>query len=97
VVAGAWLADERVLLLSLLAESGKKQSGFKVLESSSLWSHSDPKLNPLWLKSVEFKLIPTPLLEAAREASLQEALQEQLLREEILWKQKSRELVAYVH
>jgi hypothetical protein len=92
VVAGAWLSEKDGSPAFSLSRKWKStKSAFKV------WNHQhfgkiQSQIKRLMNEIAQIQNLPHSLANAAKEQSLQEALQEQLLREEVLWKQKSREL-----
>jgi hypothetical protein len=92
VVAGAWLVDEEGSPAFSLSRKWRRTK--VALKSWNVlhFGHIQSKIKSLMSKINGIQANPHSPAEAAREAFLQEALQEQLLREEVLWKQKSREL-----
>jgi hypothetical protein len=92
VVASAWLTE--VIGSPAFSLSRKWRSTKCALKS---WNHNhfgniQHRIKSLMAAISEIQASPHSLVNAAREVGLQNELQEQLLREEVLWKQKSREL-----
>jgi hypothetical protein len=92
VVAGAWLAEvEGSLAFSL----SKKWNNTKVALkhwNTHHFGHIQTQIKILMAKISGIQASPHSLSNVARESFFHEALQEQLLREKVLWKQKYREL-----
>jgi hypothetical protein len=92
VVAGAWLFDiDGSPAFSLSRKWKSTKSAFKS------WNHQhfskiQSQIKLLMNEIALIESFPHSLANVTKEQSLQATLQEQLLREEILWKQKSRDL-----
>ncbi|XP_059451039.1 uncharacterized protein LOC132181825 [Corylus avellana] len=92
VVAEAWLvAVEGSPAFSLSRKWKKTKSALKSWNTLH-FGHIQTQIKSLMAQIGVIQASPHSSSSAAREVVLQKALQEQLLREEILWKQKSREL-----
>jgi exonuclease III len=92
VVAEAWLVDVEGSPAFSLSRKWKKTKHALKFWNTHHFGHIQTKIKSLMAQISNIQSVPHSLSNAAREVSLQEALQEQLLREEVLWKQKSREL-----
>jgi hypothetical protein len=92
VVVGAWLADvEGSPAFSLSRKWNKTKEALKFWNIHH-FGHIQTQMKTLMAEISGIQANPHSPSNVARESFLQEALQEQLLREEVLWKQKSREL-----
>ncbi|XP_059444796.1 uncharacterized protein LOC132176566 [Corylus avellana] len=92
VVAEAWLTDvEGSPAFSLSRKWNNTKAALKHWNTHH-FGHIQTQIKILMAEINGIQASPHSLANVARESSLQEALQEQLLREEVLWKQKSREL-----
>ena len=92
IVAGAWLG--KVDGSPAFSLSKKWKYTKCALKNWNLhhFRHIQSRIKSLMTDIGSIQSSPHSLSNAAREVVLQEALQEQLLREEVLWKQKSQEL-----
>jgi hypothetical protein len=92
VVAGAWLAEvEGSLAFSLSRKWNNTKVAFKHWNTHH-FGHIQTQIKILMVEINGIQASPHSLSNVARESFIHEALQKQLLREEVLWKQKSREL-----
>jgi hypothetical protein len=91
VVAGAWLAEEVGSPAFSLSRKWKRTKVALKSWNNLHFGHIQSKIKSLMAEISGIQASPHSSVAAAKEVVLQEALQEQLLREEILWKQKSRE------
>ncbi|XP_059437358.1 uncharacterized protein LOC132170396 [Corylus avellana] len=92
VVAEAWLGEVEGSPAFSLSRKWKNTKGALKFWNQHHFGHIQQKIKSLMADISVIQSSPHSSANAAREQVLQEALQEQLLREEILWKQKSREL-----
>ncbi|XP_059454884.1 uncharacterized protein LOC132185076 [Corylus avellana] len=92
VVAEAWLGEVEGSLAFSLSRKWKNTKNALKNWNHHHFGHIQHKIKSLMADISVIQSIPHFVGNAATEQVLQEDLQEQLLREEVLWKQKSREL-----
>jgi hypothetical protein len=92
VVAEAWLSDVVGSLAFSLSRKWKNTKIALKLWNSHHFGHIESWIKSLMSEISVIQACPYSLINSTKEISLQSDLREQLLRQEILWKQKSREL-----
>jgi hypothetical protein len=92
LVAEAWLSEVAGSPAFSLSRKWKNTKNALKFWNSYYFGHIESKIKSLKSEINAIQACPYSLINSAKEVSLQSDLREQLLREEILWKQKSREL-----
>jgi hypothetical protein len=92
VVAQAWLIEIDGFSAFSLSRKWKNTKGALKVWNQQHFGFIQSKIKSLMSDISVIRSSPHLAVNATRESVLQEALQEQLLREKVLWKQKSREL-----
>jgi hypothetical protein len=92
VVAEAWLSDVAGSPAFSLSKKWKNTKNALKFWNSHHFGHIESRIKSMMSEISVIQACPYSLINSTKEIYLQSDLREQLLREEILWKQKSKEL-----